>query len=120
MTLTLLMYLLSAEIACGNDAFSTLCTAVTQAGLGDALSSGTWTVRLPIAKIIPKSNAGMLRRPPKNLSDRIPEKNVEKMPAIALTGQTVPTTGAFGLRDVIRYEVVARVASVPLEKRRAA
>jgi len=36
-----------AEIACGLEDFTTLCTAVTQAGLGDALSSGLWTVFAP-------------------------------------------------------------------------
>ena len=33
-----------AEIACDLDDFSTLCTAVGQAGLDGALSDGTWTV----------------------------------------------------------------------------
>jgi transforming growth factor-beta-induced protein len=36
-----------AEIACGLDNFSTLCAAVTQAGLGSALSHGVWTVFAP-------------------------------------------------------------------------
>ncbi|KAL3903803.1 MAG: hypothetical protein SGARI_005220, partial [Bacillariaceae sp.] len=36
-----------AEIACGVDDFSTLCAAVTQAGLADALSEGEWTVFAP-------------------------------------------------------------------------
>jgi len=36
-----------AEIACGTDDFSTLCTAVTAAGLDGALSEGTWTVFAP-------------------------------------------------------------------------
>jgi uncharacterized surface protein with fasciclin (FAS1) repeats len=36
-----------AEIACGLDNFSTLCAAVTQAGLGSALSHGLWTVFAP-------------------------------------------------------------------------
>ena len=33
-----------AEIACSNDDFSTLCTAVQAAGLAEALSGGEWTV----------------------------------------------------------------------------
>jgi uncharacterized surface protein with fasciclin (FAS1) repeats len=37
-----------AEIACGVDDFSTLCAAVTQAGLADALSEGEWTVFAPL------------------------------------------------------------------------
>ena len=36
-----------AEIACSLEDFSTLCTAVTQAGLGGALSRGLWTVFAP-------------------------------------------------------------------------
>ena len=36
-----------AEIACTNDDFSTLCSAVTAAGLGDTLSGGSWTVFAP-------------------------------------------------------------------------
>lgn len=38
----------------------------------------------------------------------------DDLPAIALDGQTLPSSGAFGLRDVVRYDVVDRVASVPL------
>lgn len=37
----------TAEIACTSDDFSTLCSAVTAAGLGDALSGGSWTVFAP-------------------------------------------------------------------------
>ncbi len=37
----------SAEIACSTDDFSTLCTAVTQAGLGETLSEGSFTVFAP-------------------------------------------------------------------------
>ncbi|GAX24129.1 hypothetical protein FisN_9Hh382 [Fistulifera solaris] len=36
-----------AEIACSTDDFSTLCTAVTEAGLAEALSEGSWTVFAP-------------------------------------------------------------------------
>lgn len=36
-----------AEIACSNDDFSTLCSAVTVAGLGETLSGGSWTVFAP-------------------------------------------------------------------------
>ena len=39
--------ILSAEIACSLDDFSTLCTAVTAAGLSDALNGGKWTVFAP-------------------------------------------------------------------------
>lgn len=38
---------LPSDIACGADDFSTLCTAVQAAGLGDALSEGHWTVFAP-------------------------------------------------------------------------
>jgi uncharacterized surface protein with fasciclin (FAS1) repeats len=36
-----------AEIACGLDDFSTLCTLVKDFGLAEALSGGTWTVFAP-------------------------------------------------------------------------
>jgi transforming growth factor-beta-induced protein len=36
-----------AEIACSNQDFSTLCTAITAAGLGTVLSGGSWTVFAP-------------------------------------------------------------------------
>ena len=36
-----------AEIACNTEGFSTLCAAVEAAGLGDALSTGTYTVFAP-------------------------------------------------------------------------
>lgn len=37
----------TAEIACSLEDFSTLCAAVTKAGLAEALSGGTWTVFAP-------------------------------------------------------------------------
>lgn len=40
-------YPCAAEIACSNDNFSTLCTAVTLAGLEDTLSKGSWTIFAP-------------------------------------------------------------------------
>lgn len=41
---------ISVDIACELDDFSTLCTAVKAAGLDDALSHGTWTVFAPTNK----------------------------------------------------------------------
>ena len=38
----------------------------------------------------------------------------EAIPVIAIEDQPLPRTGVFGLRDAIRYEVVATVPSVPL------
>jgi hypothetical protein len=38
----------------------------------------------------------------------------DDVPVIALDGQTLPRTGAFGLRSPVRYEIVGRAASVPL------
>lgn len=38
----------------------------------------------------------------------------EAVPVIAIEGQAVPSTGVFGLREPVRYEVVATVPSVPL------
>lgn len=43
-----------AEIACSTDNFSTLCAAVTEAGLGEALSSGSWTVFAPTNRAFTK------------------------------------------------------------------
>lgn len=37
----------TVEIACSTDSFSTLCAALTQAGLDDTLSEGAWTVFAP-------------------------------------------------------------------------
>lgn len=36
-----------ADIACESSLFSTLCTAITQAGLREALSGGSWTLFAP-------------------------------------------------------------------------
>ncbi len=38
----------------------------------------------------------------------------DDLPALALVDQTLPVTGGFGLRDVVRYETVGRLRSAPL------
>ncbi len=38
----------------------------------------------------------------------------DAVPVIAIEGQALPTNGVFGLRDAVRYEVVATVPSIPL------
>lgn len=37
----------TVDLACSSPEFSTLCAAVTQAGLGNTLSSGSWTIFAP-------------------------------------------------------------------------
>jgi transforming growth factor-beta-induced protein len=51
---------ISVDVACGLDDFSTLCSAVTLAGLGDALTDGTWTVFAPTNQAFAKLGQDLL------------------------------------------------------------